>query len=56
MALRIDVQSLMVELDRHGIYAGEIFDGEPDADAGSRLGKTGGTAHRNPGSSPGDRR
>ena len=29
MALRIDIQSLMVELDRQGIYAGAIFGAAP---------------------------
>ena len=61
MALRVDVQSMMVELDRHGIYAGEVLDPLAGEDAGSEAAKTvhtagGATVDRNPGSRPGDRR
>ena len=33
MALQIDIQSLLVELDRQGIYAGPIVDAPPDPTA-----------------------
>ena len=35
MALQVDSQSLMVELDRRGVFAGEIGF-EPDGESGDR--------------------